>query len=575
MRSIYVFIKTLGKPWRLGTVSPGIGALPVAVAAGLVAFLLALCFSGSRDVRFADVRGAAIPGIICGLLCWLAARRSFAAIGAALDAAIARLAQAANGDLRSPVPHEVKRRAPRLARAMERLFGQLNSNLENVQRLAMVDPVTGLANRIGFRRNCEHVLADMSDSRRAAMFFIDLDRFKQVNDTLGHAEGDMLLSLVANRLCAVAGRFAGNEGFSPLVGRIAGDEFTLFYPDIVDAAEADRVGRAILGAFDMPFTLTDQPVQVGASVGVAIYPGHGVTLNELMRAADAAMYHAKAHGRGRVELFGDRLAGTIAGRAQMESDLREALDQGQFALVFQPQVNARTGAVVGAEALLRWLHPDGLRMPLEFIQRAEESGLIVEIGEWVTQQVAQTIRRWHVAGMTQRLGVNISARQLDHATFFLGLRKALRDADAPAALLELELTETLAMNCSDEVLDAIAALRGDGASVAIDDFGTGYSNMARLQRLPVDRIKLDRTLIVDIAERAETRAIAQAVIALIHGIGCEAVAEAIETPAQAETLRIIGCDILQGYAIAEPMPEDHFLEWMGRSEEQVTLRRPA
>jgi len=200
-------------------------------------------------------------------------------------------------------------------------------------------------------------------------------------------------------------------------------------------------------------------------------------------------------------------------------------------------------------------------MPGTFIQRAEETGLIVEIGEWVVESVAETISRWGRLGIQQRLAVNISPRQLDHASFFRKLREAMLAASAPANLLELEITETLAMHCSGEVLDAIATLRTDGATIAIDDFGTGYSNIARLRKLPIDRIKLDRSLIEQVAESAEARTIAQAVIGLIHGLGCEAVAEGIESEDQATVLRVIGCDVLQGYAVATPMEESAFLEW--------------
>ncbi len=412
---------------------------------------------------------------------------------------------------------------------MDGLFRQLNANFESVQRLAMFDPVTGLPNRTNFRRTCERILADLPAGAVAVLYFIDLDRFKQVNDTLGHATGDMLLGMVANRLRAVADRFAAeSDARPPLIGRLAGDEFTMFFPELRNLRDAERIGRGILFALREPFDLAEQQVEIGASIGIALRPEHGTTLHDLMRAADAAMYHAKALGRGRAEHFTDALAAEIAERARLESDLREAVDKRQFALVFQPQVSALDGRIVAAEALLRWRHPEGLKMPGSFIQRAEETGLIVEIGEWVVGSVADTISRWGRLGIEQRLAVNISPRQLDHATFFRRLREAMHAAAAPAKLLELEITETLAMHCSDEVIDAIAALRADGASIAIDDFGTGYSNLARLRRLPIDRVKLDRSLVEHVADEADARNIAQAVIGLVHGLGCEAVAEGIE-----------------------------------------------
>jgi len=537
-------------------------AIAFAMCAGAVAFILALAAASTPGYVTVETAGRAlIAAIVCGVMCWASAERTIACTAASIDSAIARLAKAANGDLQSEIPPEVGRNVPQLSLAMERLFSQLHTNLESVQRLAMFDPVTGLANRTNFRRTAEQMLAGMRADDFGVLYFVDLDRFKAVNDTLGHATGDALLAMVANRLRAVGDRFAPESGPRPLIGRLAGDEFTMFFPALADPGEADRVGRGILHALSESFDLADQEVSIGASIGIAVRPHHGATLHELMRAADAAMYNAKALGRGRAEHFTDQLADEIAERARLESDLREAIDNDQFALVFQPQVSAVDGRIVGAEALLRWRHPDGLKMPGAFLQRAEETGLIVEIGEWVLQSVAETIARWGRLGVQQRMAVNVSQRQIDHAGFFRRLREAMHAANAPASLLELEITETLAMHCSCEVIEAIVALRADGATVAIDDFGTGYSNLSRLRKLPVDRIKLDRSVIENIADHADARAIAQAMIGLVHGLGCEAVAEGIENEAQATVLRVIGCDVLQGYAVAQPMAEDAFLDW--------------
>ena len=538
-------------------------AIAFAMCAGAFAFILALVATSAGTFDSGSAGRALIPAIICAAMCWAYAERTIAVTAGAIDAAIERLAQAANGDLQSRIPPEVAEKVPPLAEAMAGLFRQLHINLENVHRLAMFDPVTGLANRTNFRRTTERTLTELPQGALAALFFIDLDRFKVVNDTLGHATGDQLLGMVANRLRAVADRFATEPGGRPpLIGRLAGDEFTMFFPELVEARDAARVGRAILFALGEPFQLADQEIAIGASIGIALRPEHGTTLTDLMRSADAAMYHAKDSGRGRAEHFTDSLAAELADRAQLESDLRNAVDRDQFALVFQPQVSMTDGRIVAAEALLRWQHPGGeLRLPGSFIKRAEETGLIVEIGDWVIDSIADTISRWGRLGIEQRLAINISPRQLDHASFFRKLRDAMRDAKAPAQLLELEITETMAMHCSSEVVEAIATLRADGATIAIDDFGAGYSNLARLRALPIDRVKLDRSLIEHVATEATARTIAQAVIGLVHGLGCEAVAEGIEHPAQAEVLRVIGCDVMQGYAIAAPMAEEDFLVW--------------
>ncbi len=542
-------------------------AIVFAMCAGAVAFILALVATSGGGVDITNVSRALIPAVVCAAMCWASAERSISATAAAIDAAIARLARAAHGDLSSEIPAEIAVNVPQLATAMHSLFHQLNANLDSVHRLAMFDSVTGLANRTNFRRSCERMLVESpigpGGRGGGALFFIDLDRFKAVNDTMGHACGDMLLGMVGNRLRAVADGVTMPPGSPPpLIGRLAGDEFTIFFSALSDPSEAARIGRGVLFALAEPFDLSGTEVTIGASIGIALRPQHGESLTDLMRAADAAMYHAKAGGRGRAEHFTEQLAAQIAERAALESDLREALDRNEFTLVFQPQVGAEDGRIVAAEALLRWRHPrDGLRLPGSFLERAEETGLIVEIGEWVVHTVAETIARWGRMGIEQRLAVNVSPRQLDHATFFRRLREAMRAANAPAHLLELEISETLAMHCSSEVLDAVAALRADGATIAIDDFGTGYSNLARLRSLPIDRIKLDRSLIEHIADDADARSIAHAVIGLIHGLGCEAVGEGIESHAQAEILRIIGCDVIQGYAVASPMDEDAFISW--------------
>ncbi|MHA6722289.1 putative bifunctional diguanylate cyclase/phosphodiesterase [Sphingomonas sp. RS2018] len=535
-------------------------AVTFSIGAGAVVFILALAAtSGGR----LDAAGRAlIAAIVCAAMCWAYAEHAVAGTAAALDAAIDRLASASRGDLESPIPPTVGEHVPQLSAAMEGLFGQMHRQLDTVQRLALFDAVTGLPNRTNFRHTVEGALAQLTDDAAAAVLFIDLDRFKHVNDTMGHASGDALLAMVADRLRAVVAGVVGPEGPAPLIGRLAGDEFTIFIPAATQLGTADGIARGVLAALGEPFDVADQQVSIGASVGVAQRPEHGRTLTDLMRAADAAMYHAKAGGRGRAERFSDGLAAQIADRAQLEADLRTAIDDDDFALVFQPQIALSDDRIVGAEALLRWHHSSGdVRLPGSFLTRAEESGLIVEIGDWVVAAVAATIRRWSRAGVEQRLAVNISQRQIDHALFFRRLRDALHAAGAPARLLELEISETLAMHCSDEVIAAIAALRADGATIAIDDFGTGYSNLPRLRDLPVDRVKLDPSLVENIATCPGARAVVQSVVGLIHGMGYEAVGEGVESAAQIAVLRVIGCDVVQGYAVAAPMPEAAFLDW--------------
>lgn len=542
-------------------------ALAFAFSAGAVAFVLALLAASSGRLELASAAPVLIPAIVCAVFCWAAAERSIAGTASAIDSAIDRLVAATAGDLTSPIPHKVGSAVPRLADAMAKLFRQLTVNMADIEWLALYDIVTGLPNRAYFRRLCEQALAAMAPGVPGTLLFIDLDRFKAVNDSRGHAAGDMLLAQVAQRLRAAADEAASVHAIdAPLVGRLAGDEFTIFLPGLPDAA-SPAVADTILSTIARPFDIGGAQASVGASIGIAHRMGPETTLTELMKAADVAMYHAKEQGRGRAEVYTPTLASAFATRERIDADLRAAVDADQFALVFQPQVGARDGQVVAAEALLRWRHPtDGLRHAASFIGRAEDNGLIVDIGRWEVAEIAAVIARWARAGATHRLGVNVGARQLDHQGFLSDLGAALRSAGAPASLLELEIGETLSMQCSDAALAAIRDLRSAGARVTIDDFGTGYSNIARLKTLPIDRVKIDRSLVEPLARKHEARTVAQAAIGLIHALGCEAVASGVEHADQADVLRVIGCDVLQGHAVAPPMDEAALAAWTAARE---------
>ena len=285
-----------------------------------------------------------------------------------------------------------------------------------------------------------------------------------------------------------------------------------------------------------------------------------------MRAADIAMYRAKSAGGGQHRLFSASLASEHQARVETEKALAEALLRDEFELAYQPQMSLVTGELCGAEALLRWNHPhDGLRLPATFIPIAEQTGIITDIGEWVVCEVTATLAAWRGNGFPGRLSFNVSPRQVERADFFIKLRQAFVDADVPLSMTELEFTESAAMEISAGVIDGIAALRGEGAQIAIDDFGTGYSNIARLRAMPLDRVKLDPSLIADIQTSEKARVVVQAVIQLIKGVGCEVVAEAVETVAQADILRAMGCDIVQGFIFAPAMFETDFLAWTASS----------
>ncbi|MFL6847515.1 MAG: putative bifunctional diguanylate cyclase/phosphodiesterase [Sphingomicrobium sp.] len=536
-------------------------------AAGVASFLFslaALLYVTELDLK---IVAAISAGLFCLLISYIASERPNSESARALAALRDRLMAVEEGDLVSPAPASVRQAMPKLAQAVDTLFAEVRASIENAHALGMYDPVTSLPNRLHFRSEADKLLGE-AEGKTSAMLFVDLDRFKSVNDSLGHARGDQLLIMVANRLRVVVNaEFTGAARNRPLLARLAGDEFTIFFPELDEVAEVERLARRVVLAISEPFELSMHSVDIGASIGVALSPDHGTSIESLMRAADIAMYRAKALGGGQHCLFNDELAAEHQDKVDTEKALTEAVQRGEFVLAYQPQMSLVTGEVAGAEALLRWNHPrDGLRGPNSFIPVAERTGLIAEIGDWVMGEVAAALGSWNRSGNPRRLAFNISPRQLDRPDFFVRLRQAFTDAQVPLTLVELEFTESAAMEVNDIVLAEIAALRGDGATISIDDFGTGYSNLSRLRTMPLDRVKLDPSLIADIETCEKARVIVQAVIQLIKGVECEIVAEAVETVAQADILRAMGCDTVQGYVFAAPMFEHEFLSWIGNAD---------
>jgi diguanylate cyclase len=535
-------------------------------AAGIASFvfsLIALLYLTEFDQK---IVAALFAGGFCLLVSYIAAERPNSESARALTALSERLLAVEDGDLVSPAPALVRRNMPKVAAAVDSLFAEVRASIENAHALGMYDPVTSLPNRLHFRSEADKLMSEAQDRGQSAMLFVDLDRFKLVNDSLGHARGDQLLIMVANRLRVVVNaEFTGSARARPLLARLAGDEFTIFFPLIESPAEIERVARRIVLAIAEPFELSSHSVDIGASIGIAVCPDHGASIEALMRAADIAMYRAKALGGGQYCLFDSDLAADHQDKIETEKALSEAVLRDEFALAFQPQISLVTGEIAGAEALLRWNHPrDGLRLPGSFIPVAERTGLVAEIGDWVIEEVASILAAWHRDGFRGRLGFNISPRQVERPDFFVNLRQEFADAGVPLSLIELEFTESAAMEVSAHVLEDIATLRKDGARITIDDFGTGYSNLARLRAMPLDRVKLDPSLIADMETCEKARVIVQAVIQLIKGVECEIVAEAVETAAQADILRAMGCDTVQGYLFAPPMPEEEFLAWTGK-----------
>lgn len=530
--------------------------------AGVASFVFSLYVFLTITQLPQQITAAVVAGSFCLVVCYIAAERPNSAGARALAALRDRLLAVEEGDLTSPAPEAVRRAMPKVAAAVDTLFAEVRSSIDNAQALGMYDPVTSLPNRLNFRAEAERLLAK-SENRTPAMLFVDLDRFKAVNDSLGHARGDQLLVMVANRLRVLINSEAVGAARRPLLARLAGDEFTLFFPDVAGETEAERIARRVVLAIGEPFELHGHSIDVGASVGLALGPRHGRSVEELMRAADIAMYRAKSRGGHGHCLFSDSLAAEHQHRIDTEKALADAVERGEFRLVLQPQLSLVSGAVTGAEALLRWKHPlRGIVPPNQFISIAEQTGIISEIGEWVMAEVAAMLASWSEGDEgSKRVAFNVSPRQLERQDFFPKLRQIFADAGVGLDRIEIEITESAAMECSQATLVEMAELRRDGATIALDDFGTGYSNIARLRQMPLDRVKLDQSLIHDITTSEQARNVVQAVIQLVRGVECELVAEAVETVAQADILRTMGCETIQGFVFAEPMLKSEFLAW--------------
>lgn len=434
-------------------------------------------------------------------------------------------------------------------------ISQLKDVAEKLDYLAHHDPLTGLPNRLLLFARLEHSLeAARRDHKSLALLMLDLDRFKDVNDSYGHLAGDELLQLVALRLTS---RLRGID----TVTRLGGDEFALLLEDLSHPQDAALVAAEIIEALSDPWRLSmGVEVRIGTSIGISLYPQHGGSSEELLQHADAALYLAKGEGRGTFKYFSNDLTIAARRRLNLEALLRRALANQELKLYYQPQVDIVSGRIIGAEALLRWQHKvEGFIPPDQFIPVAEETGLIAEIGEWVLREACQQGQAWIAAGLpVLKLAVNLSSHQFRHGDICATLKTVLQDTGFPAQHLELELTESALMEREAEAVQILQKIRDLGVCLAIDDFGTGYSSLAYLKRFPLDVLKIDKAFIADIPQNEDDKEIAAAIIAMAHILRLKVLAEGVETQEQMAFLQQTGCDYYQGYYMSPALPAVDF-----------------
>jgi len=553
------------RPWGLRCRLLALTLAPVAIGVALLILALQLAPpSRERDVVLlmgvlVVVPAAAVVG-----------RRLTGQILEPLQTMVAVIGEMGAGNYRERVPSSSIRELDVLGGAVNHLAEELDVQVTGLARQAFHDPLSNLPNRALFMERLKHALTRAESlDRSVAVLFLDLDNFKVVNDSLGHQNGDHLLIAVAERIMGCL----RNEDSA---GRLSGDEFTVLIENVADVAEAERVAQRIQAALQTPVTIEGREVFTGASIGIAVStPGYDGP-DSLLRDADLAMYRAKAHGRGRYEVFDRGLNAVAMERLELETDLRRAVERNELLVYYQPIMQLETGKITEVEALLRWQHPRrGLLLPAEFLALAEQTGLIVPIGRWVLQEACCTLRGWQSRYPTDpplSMSINLSHRDFQQPDLVDEIARVLQENRLDPGCLELEITESAVMADADTTVATLRKLKALGVRLAIDDFGTGNSSLSCLKRFPVDTLKVDRTFIDGLGHHTEDGAIAHAVVAFAKALGLSVTAEGIETVEQLAEIQALACERGQGYYLARPLPADAVsalfaasVGWLGRN----------
>jgi diguanylate cyclase (GGDEF)-like protein len=560
-----------GIVWDWGLVAASVVVAVTVSAAALVIFSWLRDINGQRghvvQAGAALVMGAAISGmhytgmaglnVPAGAVCLSAGQLGGRGVGTLVTAASVTLL--AMTWLTSLIDARMRSRTSRLARSLQVANTQLQSANEELRRRAFVDPLTELPNRLLFEDRLAHAVAlsDRTPGRtpaRLAVLFIDLDGFKPVNDSFGHAAGDTVLREAARRLRSTARE-------CDTVARLGGDEFVLLMERVDTPADAVAMARRVIELLRLPFQIVDRHMQISASIGIVLHPDHGEP-EKLLAHADAAMYAAKRTGGGTYALFEPHMNAGALEQLNLQSDLRRALQAGQLSLHYQPKVDARRDRISGVEALMRWQHPErGMVSPAVFIPIAERYGIINELGNWVIDEVCRQMHAWADQGVRMRVAINLSVHQLRQDDIVSRIQQALDHHQVEASQLLCEITESVAMEDIRATQRAFEGLQRIGVYLSIDDFGTGYSSLSTLRQLPARQLKIDRSFVQDLEGSGDARAVVDAVIRLAHALSLRVVAEGVETEGQRDILLSLGCDELQGYFYARPMPAGTLLAW--------------